>query len=223
MQAGEKSPGGGSLGNFDSVFTELMNPKFVQKDVKLIPDLSNCKVSFGDTMTLYTTKEKTSEIKVYCEVRGHIILIKEAPNKKPIGFIDVAYSRLKLTITPEEKKLRLIKNKKYEELWNDDPEILKKWYDGLSHVCIYSNFRNDYDVLTMLGKGNFAKVYLVEEKLTKKKFSAKIFDKQLVKDDEFERVGRRSDSEMFPLRTGDDEGCRSRRLSTSPAENLEDL
>lgn len=170
----------------DSVFTDLMNPKFVQKDLKLLPVLKN--LSLGDYFVLYTTKDKKSEIRVYCELWENIILIKEGPNKKPMGFMDVSYSRLKLTLTPEEKKLRLIKNKKYEELWSDDEAVLTNWYERLSRVCIYSNFRSDYDVLSLLGKGNFAKVYLVEDRVSKAKFSAKIFDKQLIKDDEFEKV-----------------------------------
>lgn len=94
-----------------------------------------------------------------------------------MGFMDVSYSRLKLTLAQDDRKLRLIKNKKYEELWSDDEQVLNKWYEKLARVCIYSNFRADYDILTLLGKGNFAKVYLVEDKVSRKKFSAKIFDK----------------------------------------------
>lgn len=105
-----------------------------------------------------------------------------------MGFMDISYSRLKLSTAPDDRKLRLIKNKKYEELWSDDEKILNKWYDRLSKQCIYSNFRADYDIHNLLGKGNFAKVYLVEDKTTRKKLSAKIFDKVLIKEDEFEKV-----------------------------------
>lgn len=170
--------------NNDSVFTSLMNEKFIQKDTSKIPALS--KFYKADYFTLYTTKDKQSSIKVYCELWDHIILIKESPNKKPMGFMDVSYSRLKLTINSEGKRLRLIKNKKYEELWSDDENTLNKWYDQLGKFCVYSNFRSDFDILTLLGKGNFAKVYLVEHKVTKKQYSAKIFDKELIKTDPFE-------------------------------------
>lgn len=170
----------------DSVFTDMMNPKFVQKDMKLLGELK--KMSISDYFTLYTTKEKSSGFKVYCELWDNIIIIKESPIKKAIGFMDVSYSRLKLTITAEEKKLRMIKNKKYEELWSDEEAVLVKWYDALASCCVYSNFRADYDIHNMLGKGNFAKVYLVEDRTTKKQFAAKIFDKNPIKDDEFEKV-----------------------------------
>ncbi len=170
----------------DSVFTDMMNPKFVQKELKLLPELKQQFI--GDWFVLYTTKDKKSEIRVYCELWDNVILIKEGPNKKTMGFMEVSYSRLKLSLSIEDRKLRLIKNKKYEELWTDDEAILNKWYDKLARVCIYSNFRADYDILTLLGKGNFAKVYLVEDRATHKKYSAKIFDKQLIKEDEFEKV-----------------------------------
>lgn len=170
----------------DSVFTDLMSPKFVQKDLKLMPEVG--KPTLGDFFILYTTRDKKSEIKVYCELCCNVILIREGPGKKAMGFMDVSFSRLKLTISAEEKKLRLIKNKKYEELWNQDTKILQKWYEALECSCIYSNFRSDYDVGAVLGRGNFAKVYLVQSKATAKKFSAKIFDKQLIKEDEFEKV-----------------------------------
>lgn len=170
----------------ESVFTRLMNEKFIQKDMTVCPQVKD--LLKGDYFTIYTTRDKHSSLKVYCELWDHVILIKEAPNKKPMGFMDVSYSRLKLTISKEEKKLRLIKNKKYEELWSDDEPTLRKWYEILGKFCVYSNFRSDYDISTLLGKGNFAKVYLVENKETKQKFAAKIFDKELIKKDPFEMV-----------------------------------
>jgi len=172
-------------GSIESVFTDLMNMKFVQKDLKQLPELRDH--SLSDYFTLYTTKDRKSAIKVYCELWTNIILMKESPKKPAIGFMEVSYSRLKLSISKDEKKLRLIKNRKYEELWNDDEEILFNWYNALSASCIYSNFRSDYEIHKVLGKGNFAKVYLVEEKETKKFFAAKIFDKHLIKNDEFEK------------------------------------
>jgi hypothetical protein len=173
-------------GSIESVFTDLMNLKFVQKDLKLLPELRGHSIS--DYFTLYTTKDRKSGIKIFCEMWSNIILMKESPKKPPIGFMDVTYSRLKLTITKDEKKLRLIKNRKYEELWCDDETTLASWYTALFGSCIYSNFRSDFDIHKVLGKGNFAKVYLVEEKETHRQLSAKIFDKHLINNDEFEKV-----------------------------------
>ena len=179
----------------ESIFTESMNPLFIRTQLSEMPE-TNC-LLLRDHFVLYPKKDKKKLIRVYCELWDHIIVIKEGQNKKTIGFMDVSYSRLKLTLSPEEKKLRLIKNKKYEELWSDDEDALNRWYDTLGRFCVYSNFRVDYDLISVLGKGNFAKVYLVEDRQTKKRYSAKIFDKQLIKDDEFEKVVSNLTSEML--------------------------
>jgi calcium/calmodulin-dependent protein kinase I len=168
----------------NSVFTGLMNEKFIQKDLAKMPTLH--KFYAATYFTLYTTKEKSTSIKVYCELWDYVILIKESPSIKPMGFMDISYARLKLTVNSEGKRLRLIKNRKYEELWSEDEDVLNQWYEMLGKFCVYSNFRADFDIQTLLGKGNFAKVYLVEQKSTKKQFSAKIFDKELIKTDPFE-------------------------------------
>lgn len=170
----------------ESVFTDLMNLKFVQKDLSQMPVPKGHTLS--DYFVLYTTKDKKSAIKIYCELWSRVIIMKEGPKKPPIGFMDVGYSRLKISLIKDEKKIRLIKNKKYEELWCEDDDTLQRWYNELADSCVYSNFKNDYDLHTMLGKGNFAKVYLVQGRACQKYFSAKIFDKQLIKNDEFEKV-----------------------------------
>ena len=98
----------------ESIFTTAMNPLFIRSQVSDMPKVATLLLS--DRFTLYTRKDKQTSIRVYCELWDHVIIIKEGQNKKTIGFMDVSYSRLKLTISHEEKKLRLIKNKKYEEL-----------------------------------------------------------------------------------------------------------
>ena len=171
----------------ESVFTKLMNPKFVQKEIVSMPKLKN--LSLANYFTLYTAKDRQSCVKVYCELWENIILMRESPKKNPVGFMEVSYARLKISKEPGDKKLRFIKNKKYEEMWNDDDEVLEAWHRKLAKVCVYSNFRSDFDIHTLLGKGNFAKVYLVEDRRSLEKVAAKIFDKGLIKNDEFEKVG----------------------------------
>lgn len=170
----------------ESVFTSLMNPRFVQRDLGSLPKLS--RLTLADPFLLYTTKDKQSAVKVHCELWDNIILMRENPKKPPVGFMDINYARLRISTEPGDKKIRFIKNKKYEELFSDDEEVLQKWHQTLANVCVYSNFRSDYEIHTMLGKGNFAKVFLVEDKVTKKRYAAKIFDKSLIKNDEFEKV-----------------------------------
>lgn len=179
----------------DSVFTGLMDPKFVQKDLSKIPQLHD--MSVADSFTFYTTKDRESGIKVFCELWGRIILIRQNSKKPIAGFMDISYARIKVYSQAGERRIRFIKNKKYEELFNEDETVLHRWHRELAIVCVYSNFRNEYDIQTMLGKGNFATVYLMEERSTKKKFAAKVFDKLLINADKFEKVVC-CHLEMFP-------------------------
>ena len=88
--------------------------------MQLLPDLTGIPSILADHFILYTTKERKVGIRVFCQLKKGIIIISDEPGNKPIGFMDVNYSRMKLTLDPEEKRLRLVKNKKFEELWSDD-------------------------------------------------------------------------------------------------------
>lgn len=170
----------------DSVFTGLMNFKFVQSDMTAMPAL--CHRITADYFDIRTTADRRASVKVYCELWHDVILLRESPETIPVGFMDVGFSRLKLVISKNEKKLILVQNMRYEELWSENEKLLVSWYQALANCCIYSNFRCDFNIQELLGKGNFANVFLVEDKFTLKKFAAKIFDKQLINSDEFEKV-----------------------------------
>lgn len=73
--------------------------------------------------------------------------------------------------------VRFIKNMKYSDLWIKDDELFKKWSNALSEVCIQSNFHIKFSAIKMIGKGSFARVYLVEHKESKSKFAVKAFSK----------------------------------------------
>lgn len=55
--------------------------------------------------------------------------------------------------------------------------MIEKWYKKLIKYCILTKFRYYFISKKVLGRGNFAKVFLVEEKETKKEYAVKIFDK----------------------------------------------
>lgn len=73
--------------------------------------------------------------------------------------------------------VRFIKNMKYSDLWIKDEVLLKKWKKSLSQVCLQSDFHIKFNAIKMIGKGSFARVYLVEDKETKERFAVKAFSK----------------------------------------------
>ena len=83
--------------------------------------------------------------------------------------------------------IKFIKKKTYEELFTDSEEILKKWFNILKHFCILTKFRCYFRSKKVIGKGNFAKVFLVERISDKKEFAVKVFNKKFIMQDELER------------------------------------
>ena len=64
--------------------------------------------------------------------------------------------------------IRLIKNLKYSEFFTDSQESLNIWKEKFQNIFIQSDFHIKFDAIKMIGKGSFARVYLVENKSNKK-------------------------------------------------------
>ena len=69
---------------------------------------------------------------------------------------------------------------KYSDLWLKDKELYNKWRSALSKVCIQSDFHIKFNAVKMIGKGSFARVYLVENKETGVKSAVKAFSKDYI-------------------------------------------
>ena len=67
---------------------------------------------------------------------------------------------------------------KYCDFWVKDADIFKKWKKALSKQIIQSDFHVKFNAIKMIGKGSFARVYLVEDKETKIKYAVKAFSKE---------------------------------------------
>ena len=65
--------------------------------------------------------------------------------------------------------------------------MINEWYEVLKRYCILTKFRLYYETIKVIGKGNFAKVFLVERKSDKKQFAVKVFSKNVILNDESER------------------------------------
>jgi serine/threonine protein kinase len=57
-------------------------------------------------------------------------------------------------------------------------EAFQIWEKAFCKVFIQSNFHEKFTAIKMIGKGSFARVYLVEDKETKKRLAVKAFSKE---------------------------------------------
>lgn len=84
--------------------------------------------------------------------------------------------------------LKLVKGTLKEEFFHEDRSVIEKWAFAMDSWIIKTGFSSLYSNVKTLGKGNFARVQLVENKATKQLSAVKIFDKKLISSDKLEKV-----------------------------------
>lgn len=96
-----------------------------------------------------------------------------------IKFVKVAF--FKEEQEGEERLcVRFIKNMKFCDLYARDEIEWLQWREKLANVMIQTDFHTKFGVLKMLGKGSFAKVYLVKDNKTESEFAVKAFSKEFL-------------------------------------------
>lgn len=113
----------------------------------------------------------------------HLYYKKDEKDKKIRGIMKVGWVRTEFLLEGNPKNavytfgIRFIKNLKYSDLWCDENEF-KMWKTAIPKVFIQSDFHTKFNAIKMIGKGSFARVYLVEDKETNEKFAVKAFSKE---------------------------------------------
>lgn len=73
--------------------------------------------------------------------------------------------------------IKFIKNRITFEIWSFTYQHIKNMQEALRHLVLLTDFKSEYRILKLIGKGNFAKVYKVKRKNTNLILAAKIFNK----------------------------------------------
>lgn len=175
-----------------TIFQETIVPEFVVrlKEGESGPTRKAVKAN-NFYMMLSSKSEKLT--KFWLELIDGRIYMKNSPENPVLAYIDIGYSRIKLLKGTEVfgktlHGIRFIKAKNYEEIFHADLATVQEWFEELKRYCVMSKFREIYQIKNMIGKGNFAKVYVTTRIKDQKDFAAKIFDKKLIVQDKFERV-----------------------------------
>jgi len=95
--------------------------------------------------------------------------------------LDLSQSRV-LCVKPDDENpnfgFSITKNATTFTFYHSDKQVIDTWYEALKKICVLTTFHDDYKAIKMIGRGSFAKVYLVESKTTGKSFAVKAFTKE---------------------------------------------
>ena len=158
------------------------------EDVFLKPfpsDGSLCekKVQLVGYFSVLSSSKQQKYYRYYFELRGSLVYCYQKPGDRPIAFMDVAGAFVKSTsgtmVNGEPNfGVKLIKRKTYEELFTPVAKDADGWFAVLKKYCILTKFKLYFETVQVLGRGNFAKVFLVRRVTDQKEFAVKVFSKR---------------------------------------------
>lgn len=147
-------------------------------DVKLSED----EIIFKGPMLKMNRKNNKLKERYFILTPTNFYYLKSLKTPKIRGVMETTWVRVEYIVEENEKEkrfcIRFIKNMKYCDFWISEEKDFKEWKVALSKVFIQSDFHIKFNAIKMIGKGSFARVYLVEDKETKAKFAVKAFSKE---------------------------------------------
>jgi tRNA A-37 threonylcarbamoyl transferase component Bud32 len=180
---------------FESFFddNESKDFKLWQHSIKNFA-LSSVEPLYSGQLLKFSVSQRTWKLRKFELTPNWLVYYKEEPGvsqnqhkRTPKGFLFLDWCRVHFVVQNSEKELRfgirIIKNKKYTDLWAQTLVELEDWKRVLSNYTIQSDFHKKYTALKVIGKGSFArvnpfyKVYLVQNIMTKERFAVKAFSK----------------------------------------------
>lgn len=201
-----------------SIFKDIMNPDFVVKvrngedlEGNGAAGLSSDEYIREDYFHMMLSSKSKSLTRFFLQLSSRgMVHMRYGESQKILAYIDVSYSRLKIVEGVQKcgqttNGIRFIKGNNYEEIYHDEINVIIDWFHSLKQFCVLSKFRESYLLKNVIGKGNFAKVYTSTHVTSGSDCAVKIFDKKLILQDEYERVGLCLTIEVSDVRADDDE------------------
>lgn len=147
-----------------TLFCEAVDDVFL-KSLSKEPRPTTSKKQLGAYLKISSSQEK-KYFQYYFELHDHFIFCKKGEGEKEIAFMDINFAFMKRTtktkIDGEDHfGIKFIKQKTYEELFSSDEAAIEEWFTALKKYCIMTKFRSFFKTIKVIGKGNFAKVFLV--------------------------------------------------------------
>ena len=127
----------------------------------------------------------------YFELHGSTMICRKEKGKEEIAYMDVLNALMRKTKEHTingvvHYGIRFVKKRTYEEILSPDEAQIDAWFESLKRYCLLTKFRLYFDSKQVLGKGNFAKVFLVVKKDTGQELAVKAFAKAAIMNDPLE-------------------------------------
>lgn len=106
----------------------------------------------------------------------------------PTAWIRVDYLKTESDKLPAHC-FRFVRNRRFTDLYAESATVFEEWKVHLNRVFWQCNFQTRFRAIKTIGKGSFAKVYLVKELRTERQFAVKAFSKEHLAS---QKVGRQS-------------------------------
>lgn len=147
-------------------------------------EITQADIIFQAPLFTASSKTKTTKERYVVLTARRLFLLKSEQKPHILAYMDTKWVRvdfIKPKMSPEGGGsfcFKFIRNMVFTDLWTDDEDHFNEWVKHLSQVFILCNFHNKYNTIKMIGKGSFARVYMVENKETKTNYAVKAFNKE---------------------------------------------
>jgi len=168
---------------FIESFFDMNTPNFKLWSKKVTDvNLNEDDIMYKGEMLKMNRKNNKLKERYFILTNKHFYYLKSLKIPKIRGVMETNWVRVEyITEESDQEKrfcFRFIKNMKYCDFWVSNEKEFRNWKIALSRVFIQSDFHLKFNAIKMIGKGSFARVYLVEDKETKMKYAVKAFSKE---------------------------------------------
>ena len=158
------------------------NFKLWSKKVKKL-EINPSEILYKGKMSKINRKTNKTKDRFFILTEKNLYYLKSEKSNKIRGVMKTDWVRteyLEENISKDKVRycVRFIKNLKYCDFIINKKSNYETWKEKLSKVFIQSDFHTKFDAIKMIGKGSFARVYLVQDNKTNLKYAVKAFSKE---------------------------------------------
>ena len=150
---------------------------------KGIISISQSDILFQSTLSIISRKTRRWKERFFVLTPKNLFYLHSEKNPRLLAVLPTAWIRVDYILQNDEDSktnsycFRFIKNMRFADLYTDEKANFEEWKAHFSRVFWQVDFHVKYNTLKMIGKGSFARVYMVENKETKARYAVKAFSK----------------------------------------------